>query len=403
MPEGLRIALTGSAVLGRDTMLAESRSARAIESWTIWIVIILLLVYYRAPFIALVPLVTLYIAYQVALRFLAMLAQAGYVELFRGLEVYTSVVVYAAGVDYNLFLISRYQEELEGGTPLGEALAGALGKIGGALAASAATVICGIGTLMFAEFGKFREAGFAISFSLLVMMCATMSLTPGLLRLAGHWVFWPRRIGMEHEHALHPEQAWARWLTGSSNLFDELWRVLGRAIQRWPGTIWLLTVLVLSPFAGYAARNYNNLNYGPMQDLPRDPPCVMGTKLLTAHFPVGYTGPLTLAIRNDRVDFSQKAGIDLVRELADRLKRRREELAIADLRSLADPLGISRAARAAIPSTGMLAAILQPVVQARAIAHYVSNTKELDHHVTRLDIVPAIEPYTPRPSTTWTC
>ena len=67
------------------------------------------------------------------------------------------------------------------------------------LAASAATVICGIGTLMFAEFGKFRDAGFAISFSLLVMMCATMSLTPGLLRLAGHWVFWPRRVGMEHD------------------------------------------------------------------------------------------------------------------------------------------------------------------------------------------------------------
>ena len=187
VPAGLRIALTGHARCSDATQCSPSpRIARAIESWTIWIVIILLLVYYRWPFIALVPLVTLSIAYQVALRLLAMFAQAGYVDLFRGLEVYTSVVVYAAGVDYNLFLISRYQEELEGGTPLGEAMAQALGRIGGALSASAATVICGIGTLMFAEFGKFRDAGFAISFSLLVMMCATMSLTPGLLRLAGH-------------------------------------------------------------------------------------------------------------------------------------------------------------------------------------------------------------------------
>ena len=53
-------------------------------------------------------------------------------------------MVYAAGVDYILFLISRYQEELEGGAPIGEALAGALGKIGGTLAAKSRlfAVVC---------------------------------------------------------------------------------------------------------------------------------------------------------------------------------------------------------------------------------------------------------------------
>ena len=155
-----------------------------------------------APLIALIPLVTLYVAVQVALSLLALFAQAGYLDLFRGLEVYTTVVVYAAGVDYNLFLISRYQEEVEGESRIGQALTQALGKIGGALAASAATVICGIGTLMFAEFGKFRGAGAGIAFSLFVMLCATMTLTPALLRLAGRWVFWPWRLGVlrEEEH-----------------------------------------------------------------------------------------------------------------------------------------------------------------------------------------------------------
>lgn len=123
VPAGLQLALTGSTVLGRDTMVAESESARAIESWTIWLVIILLLLFYRATVIALVPLITLYVAVQVALRILALLAQAGYLELFHGLEVYTSVVVYAAGVDYNLFLISRYEEEVEGESVIGQALA----------------------------------------------------------------------------------------------------------------------------------------------------------------------------------------------------------------------------------------------------------------------------------------
>ena len=215
-----------------------------------------------------IPLITLYIAYQVAMRLLAMLSQAGYVEVFQGLEVYASVVVYGAGVDYNLFLISRYQEEAEGEPRIGEALGLALGRIGGAVTASAATVTCGIGTLLFAQFGKFREAGFGISFSLLVMLFATMTLTPALLRLAGRWAFWPRRLGVAREQQPHLEQGWARRLAGSSNLFDDLWHAMGRAIERRPGTVWLLTVLVMSPFAGYAVTNYDHVNYDQIQDLP---------------------------------------------------------------------------------------------------------------------------------------
>jgi len=396
VPAGLRLALTGSAVLGRDMMVAESESARRIDSWTIALVIILLLAFYRAPLISLIPLVTLYVAVQVALRLLALLAQAGYLELFRGLQVYTTVVVYGAGVDYTLFLISRYQEEVEGESSIGQALAQALGKIGGALVASAATVICGIGTLMFAEFGKFREAGAAISFSLFVMLCATMSLTPALLRLAGRWVFWPWPLGARREEGRDADRRRPRWLTGSTSPFEGLWQSSGQMLLRRPGTIWLLTALALGPFAAFAVRNYDNVNYGLIQGLPSGAPSVRGMKVLTAHFPAGYSGPLTLVIRNDRVDFSRKDGIDLVRELTDRLKRRRDELKIADLRSVVDPLGISRAAQEALPTRGIMAVIVRPLMLARAIEHYVSNTAELDHHVTRLDIVLDLDPFTRR-------
>jgi RND superfamily putative drug exporter len=395
VPTGLQLSLTGSTVLGRDMMRAESDSARRIHSWTIWLVIILLLAFYRAPLIALIPLITLYVAVQVALRILAMLAQAGYVELFRGLEVYSTVVVYAAGVDYNLFLISRYQEEGETEPSISHALELALGKIGGALAASAATVICGIGTLMFAEFGKFRQAGFGISFTLFVMLCATMTLTAALLRLSGRWAFWPWRLGERTkagDDAHQPRHA--QWLHGTSSPFEGLWDNFGQTLLRRPGTIWLLTVLVLSPFALVAVLNYDSVNYGLIQGLPRNAPSVRGMEVLTRHFPAGYTGPLTLAIRNDRVDFSQKDGLDQIHALAERLKQRRSELKIADLRSVADPLGISRAAQEALPTSGIMAVFLRPIVLGQAIEYYVSNTGDLDHHVTRLDIVLDLDPFT---------
>lgn len=394
VPAGLRIALTGSAVLGRDMMRAESESARAIRSWTTWLVILLLLIFYRAPLIALLPLITLSITLRIAIQLLALLAQAGYIDLFRGLDVYTHVVAYAAGVDYNLFLISRYQEELEDGEPFGTAVAHALDKIGGALAASAATVIGGLGTLMFAEFGKLRQAGFGISFSVFLMLCATMTLTPALLRLSGRWAFWPwqpRRRREEHEATRH--RGW--WLAESARGFQGLWEAIGRLIQRWPGTIWLLAVLILSPFAVLVIWNFDNVNYGLIQGLPSEAPSRRGMKVLVEHYPAGASGPLTLVIRNDRVDFAQRDGLDQIQELTTRLTQRRSELELADLRSVNAPLGLTQAAQQALPS-GILSVVARPLVLGRALQRYVSQTPELDHHVTRLDLILTIDPFTRR-------
>src|SRR4029077_12597984 len=104
-----------------------------------------------------------------------------------------TILAYGAGVDYCLFLTARYKEELDRGAKPGDAVAGAIGGVGAALVASAATVMCGIAMMMFAQFGKFREAGFAIPLSLLLVLCATLTFSPSLLCLAGHWAFWPHR------------------------------------------------------------------------------------------------------------------------------------------------------------------------------------------------------------------
>jgi RND superfamily putative drug exporter len=388
VPAGLRVSLTGSAAIGRDMLQAESESARAIQSWTTWIVIVLLLLFYRAPLIALIPMVTLFAALSVAIRLLELLAEAGYIELFRGLDVYATVVAYAAGVDYNLFLISRYQEELEDGAEGGPAMAQALGKIGGPLTASAATVICGIGMLMIAQFGKFRQAGFGISFSVFMMLCATMTLTPALLRLAGRWAFWPRRIGAGRQ-GYEANRGWMGW-----NPFQGLWELIGRAIERRPGTIWLLTVVVLSPFAAYAIWYYDDVNYGLIQGLSPQAPSRRGMRELVKHYPAGASGPLTLVIRNDRIDFALQENLKRMQILTSRLQQRRDALEIADLRTVTEPLGTGPVARNSLPGGILAAGIARVLEVGEGLGHYVSNTPELDHHVTRLDLMLRTDPFT---------
>src|SRR5262249_42782787 len=55
-PPGLELAVTGSAVIGRDRTLAQLQSARATELLTVLLVIGLLVAIYRAPLLAVIPL-----------------------------------------------------------------------------------------------------------------------------------------------------------------------------------------------------------------------------------------------------------------------------------------------------------------------------------------------------------
>lgn len=191
VPSGLDLALSGSATVGRDMMRAARESSRDTEHWTVLLVLFLLILIYNAPLMAIIPLMTVAVATEISLALLACLAQAGVVNLFSGIEVYVKVLSYGVGVDYCLFLIARYREELNEGATLDQAVENSLAKVGHALIASAGTVICGIFMMYFAEFGKFSQAGIAITVGLVIVLMAALTFSPALLRMARHWAFWP--------------------------------------------------------------------------------------------------------------------------------------------------------------------------------------------------------------------
>ena len=110
---GLDLAISGSATVGRDMLMAEHESAAKTEWFTKTLVIVLLLLIYRAPLLALIPLLTVGLALEVTIRLLRLMAGEGWIGLFHGIEIYVTVVVYGAGVDYCLFLIARYTERSE--------------------------------------------------------------------------------------------------------------------------------------------------------------------------------------------------------------------------------------------------------------------------------------------------
>src|SRR5262249_36110700 len=144
---------------------------------TVLLVVVVLLVVYRAPLLALVPLTTIAVSVWVSLSFLALMTLLPGVHLVNISKIFAIVILYGAGTDYCLFLISRYREELELGQDTDAAVGRSVGAVGKALAASAGTVMVGLGLMGLAEFAKVRYAGPAIALSLGVALLAALTLT----------------------------------------------------------------------------------------------------------------------------------------------------------------------------------------------------------------------------------
>jgi putative drug exporter of the RND superfamily len=396
LPDGLNIAETGSAVVGRDMAVAKDRSAHQTSFWTIALIIILLVIVYRAPLLTLIPLITLYVGFNIFLGVLTLTARATGTGLFEGIDVYTMVLAYGVGVDYTLFLISRYREELSTGADRTQATVTTISKVGSAVAASAATGFLGIGMMAFASFGKLHQAGLSIALSLFVMLCAALTLTPALLRVGAKWVFWPwmprqpeLTSGPPPGGSLHTAAPSGRRAIG---VFDALWRRAGEVILRRPGTMWLTAFLVLAPFAVGAIVCYNRVDYGLITDLPRQALSVIGTDVIRTHFPAGDTGPVTVLIQNPQADFSDSDVIELVGTLAKGLMSEKDRLQIADIRSVANPLGMTPKAEQILASGASQGIAERAELRERTLQHYVGQGNT-GTQVTRLDIVLSVDPF----------
>jgi len=391
IPPGVQIAMTGSAVIGRDHTVAELQSVRATGFLTVLLVVGLLLLIYRAPLLARIPLATVYLAVQIGINVLALLARAGYINPFQGLHIYITILAYGAGVDYCLFLTARYKEELDQGASPADAVGRAVAGVGAALTASAATVICGIGMMLFADFGKFKVAGFAIPLTLLLVLLATLTFSPSLLRLAGRWAFWPHRPQITGDGHI-PASGWRRMFQAGE--LERIWDSVGQLLLRRAGLIWLSTVALMVPFVVIAGLYYDRLSYDLIGDLPASAPSVAATRVLEQHFPAGVMGPITGLLVDPHVDFGGPEGRSVVAEVTARLSARKDELRLADVRSLTAPLGITKAKETdPLAGLNLPEGVRKEATERGTRARYVTALGERVNTGTRLDLILAHNPF----------
>src|SRR4051794_18517465 len=113
-PAGLRVAVSGPAGIVADTVAVFSRGNLVVLLGALALVLVILLIVYRAPLLAAIPLAAAGIAVSLTNATGALLAKAGVLSVNSQAASIMSVLVIGLGTDYCVFIISRYTEQLGG-------------------------------------------------------------------------------------------------------------------------------------------------------------------------------------------------------------------------------------------------------------------------------------------------
>ena len=125
---------------------------------------------------------------------------------------------------------------------------------------------------------------------------------------------------------------------------ERLWDWIGHFLLRRAGTIWLATAAIMAPFAILGGLLYNHVTYDLIANLPADSSSTVGTRLLQEHFPAGIVGTASMLLVDSHTDFRTPQGRAVVENVTDQLRQRKDDLGLADVRSLTSPLGITKQA-----------------------------------------------------------
>jgi RND superfamily putative drug exporter len=294
MPSGLQAKLTGPEGFQADIAGVFAGANFTLLAVTASVVILLLLFTYRSPTLWLVPLLVIGSADRMAQILAGTVANWLGITLDGSVTGILSVLVFGAGTDYALLLISRYREELLHYADRREAMAVAWRESFEAIVASSGTVILALLTLSFADLAGTRALGLACAVGIVVALISALFVLPAALVSFGRWIFWPGtpKVG------------------GVNKTDNGVWAKLGRGVSKRPRSVAVVGFVIL----GALALGGLNIKIGlsATDQFMKKPEAVAGVELLSKSFPAGTTNPTVVVANKDKLDEVAKAieGVD---------------------------------------------------------------------------------------------
>lgn len=256
---------------------------------TVLLVLVLLLLIYRSPILAFIPLIAVGFAYGVINPILGWMASEGWITYDSQALSIMTVLLFGAGTDYCLFLITKFRQLLKSEENAGKALRAAIAGSSGAIAMSGLTVVLSLFALLFAEYGVYHRFAAPFGIAILVMGLASLTLVPALLAIIGRASFYPfvpRTPAMQEARAKRknkpvPSERAPRDRTG-------------KLVTAKPGLIIAVCVVVLGGFAAFVPKI--GITYDILSSFPKDMASREGFALLGEKFPPGELAPTKVIV-----------------------------------------------------------------------------------------------------------
>ncbi|WP_281864091.1 MMPL family transporter [Planomicrobium okeanokoites] len=287
--------VTGPAGIAGDTVKLFEEADFVLLIATVLIILILLIVIYRSPLLAIIPLLATGIVYQVVNQTLAFMGSAG-LELTSQTTSIMSILLFAAVIDYSLFVFSRYREELNHYESKYEAMKFAMRATGEPVFFAGGTVLAAMLILFFADFRDYANFAPIFGTAVFIIMIASITLIPALFTLFGRKAFWPKvpKYGKATE------------------VKHGIWGPVAKFVVNKPlvsgGLVAILLVV--------SALNVLNIEYefDTVKSFPEDMPSRVGYEIVEDKFDKGEIAPSSLLVVSDE-PMTEEAIADLTDSL----------------------------------------------------------------------------------------
>lgn len=273
LPADLAAHVTGGPAFGADIANAFTDANITLLAVTASVVALLLIATYRSPVLWLAPLLVIGFADRVAAAVGTAVSSVTGLSFDGATSGITSVLVFGAGTNYALLLISRYRQELRSHPDHRDALRLAVRRAGPAIVASNATVVLALLTLLFASTPSTRSLGALAACGLVIAALSVLVVLPPLLALCGRRLFWP----------LIPRP------DGAATVESGAWHRVAEQVARRPAVVAVVAIAVLAALAGGLLGTRIGLSQNEQFRVQAD--SVSGYDVVAAHFPAGLANP----------------------------------------------------------------------------------------------------------------
>ncbi|MBS9532219.1 MMPL family transporter [Mycobacterium sp. M1] len=311
-PPGVTAYVTGASPLITDQFEVGNEGILKVTLITFAVIVVMLLWVYRSLVTTLLVLITVLVEVAAARGVVAVMGNYSLIELSTFSVNILTLLAIAAGTDYAIFFVGRYQEARgiheDRATAFDDMFHGTAHVVLG----SGLTITGAVYCLTFARQPYFQSMGVPAAVGMIVSVASALTLAPAVLAVGSRFGLFEPKVAMRTRE----------------------WRRIGTAIVRWPGPILVVTIAVA--LIGLLALPGYRTSYDSKPYLPDDTPAKVGYAAAERHFSQARLNPELLMVEADH-DLRDPADMLVLERIA---KNVFHTPGIAKTQAITRPLGV---------------------------------------------------------------